>query len=69
MRVNEVLARVDEECPVAIFAPDFFVQGMKKNVITTEDFTKRKLGDFIVFHLDGVVSSNGVGIAIECARV
>lgn len=54
MRVNEVLARVDEDELVDIRCKswNFFIQGTKWEIIHGDGFTDSHAGDMLVTHIE-----------------
>lgn len=66
MRVNEALARVDDEENIMIRTKTFYIQCTKAQLVHDDDFINMKLKDKIVTHL-GVNNFNGEnGILINC---
>ena len=66
MRVNEVLARVDDEEIIMIETEGFLIQSPKNKLVHDEDFINMKLKDKIVTHLGVNQLSGGNGILIKC---
>lgn len=66
MRVNEVLARVNDEEVIMIDTEAIRIQGTKNQLVRDTDFINMKLKNKIVTHL-GVNHFNGEnGILIRC---
>lgn len=66
MRVNEVLARVDDEENIMIRTKTFCIQCTKAQLVHDDDFINMKLKDKIVVYL-GTNQFNGEnGILIKC---
>lgn len=66
MRVNEVLARVDDEEIIRISTKTFCIQCTKNQLVHDDDFINMKLKDKIVTHLGVNQLSGGNGILIKC---
>lgn len=66
MRVNEVLARVDDEEIIMIRTKTFCIQCPKNQLVHDESFINMKLKDKIVTHLGVNQLSGGNGILIKC---
>jgi hypothetical protein len=66
MRVNEVLARVDEDEIIMIDTETFRIQCTKNQLVHDDNFINMKLKDKIVTHLGVNHFSGGNGILIRC---
>lgn len=66
MRVNEILARVDDEENIMICTTTFCIQCTKAQLVHDDDFINMKLKDKIVTHLGVNQLSGGNEILIKC---
>lgn len=66
MRVNEVLARVNDEEIIMIDTEGICIQSPKNKLVRDEDFIEMKLKDKIVTHLGVNQLSGRNGILIKC---
>lgn len=69
MRVNEVLARLDDLEIVKLSTRELCWQGTKIQLVHDERFNNNRLGDMLVTHLGSIETILGMGIFIKGERL
>lgn len=69
MRVNEVLARLDDLELVKLSTREICWQGTKIQLVHDERFNNDRLGDMAVTHLGSIETILGMGIFIKGERI
>ena len=69
MRVNEVLARLDDSELVKLSTNGVSLEGSKIQLLHDERFNNSRWGDILVTHLGSIETFLGIGIYIKGERL
>lgn len=69
MRVNEVLARLDDLEVVKLSTREICWMGSKIQLVQDERFNNNRWGDMVVTHLGSIETILGMGIFIKGERI